>query len=70
MSRVTADRVRAVVRDLPPVYFALVMATGTISMALHEVGRDGMSTVLLVVDVLSYAALAVLTVWRVVFYRS
>lgn len=66
----TADRVRAVVSDLPPVYFALVMATGTLSIGFHEVGRTGVSVALLVIDVLAYAALAVLTVWRVLSFRS
>jgi len=67
---VTVQRLRGVVCDLPPVYFALVMATGTLSMALHEVGLDGVSVVLLIIDALAYAALAVLTVWRLVSFRS
>ena len=70
MSRLTTDRVRAGARDLAPVYFALVMATGTISIALYEIGRARLSSALLIVDVLAYATLVVLTAWRAARYPS
>jgi len=53
------------VRDLDPGYFALVMATGICSTALHDVGRTGASVALLVIALGSFAVLCVALGWRI-----
>lgn len=55
-------------RDLPPGYFALVMATGIISLGLHLEGVDVLSTVLVVIAATGYVVLVALTVWRGIRY--
>jgi tellurite resistance protein TehA-like permease len=52
------------VRDLYPGYFALVMATAICSTALHDVGQDRASAILLGLAILSYAVLGAALVWR------
>lgn len=59
-----------VVRTLPPGYFALVMATGIISVGLNAEGLAVASTVLLVIAAVAYLLLVVLNVWRIVAYRD
>ncbi|MHA7985616.1 tellurite resistance/C4-dicarboxylate transporter family protein [Rathayibacter sp. CAU 1779] len=61
-------RARAAVRTLPPGYFALVMATGILSVGLHAEGFDVASEVLLVIAAVAYVLLVVLNVWRVIRY--
>jgi tellurite resistance protein TehA-like permease len=57
------------VRTLHPGYFALVMATGIVSIAMQNHGLDGVSLALLWVGCIAYAVLVVLTVWRAAGYR-
>jgi tellurite resistance protein TehA-like permease len=52
------------VRTVNPGYFALVMATGIVSVAMDNHGLPALSAVLLVLAMLCYAVLVVLTVWR------
>jgi tellurite resistance protein TehA-like permease len=56
--------------DLFPGYFALVMATGIISIACFLLGMKAISLVLLVINVVAYAVLSVLLVVRVLFFFS
>ena len=58
------------VEGLTPGYFALVMASGIISVALNLVGLDVLSWALFVVCAVSYVALLVLNVWRFVVARQ
>lgn len=67
---VTGRGVRAAVAELPPGYFALVMATGIVSEALHLDRAEGPSAVLAVLAVVAYAALVVGCGWRVLRYRD
>ncbi|BBX91081.1 tellurite resistance/C4-dicarboxylate transporter family protein [Mycolicibacterium boenickei] len=60
---------RAAVRTLHPGYFALVMATGIISIAMNYHGAHALSVILLWVAGVSYLVLVVLTVVRTVRYR-
>lgn len=53
-------------RRLPPGYFALVMATGIISLGLELEGFHASSNLLLAIATVAYAVLLVLTVWRAV----
>jgi tellurite resistance protein TehA-like permease len=61
---------RDAVRTLNPGYFALVMATGIVSVALDTDGLDELSLALLAIGCLAYVVLVTLTVWRAVSYRS
>ena len=64
--RLTA--VRGAVRTLAPGYFALVMATGIVSIGTRLDGLDIVSVVLLWLTGLTYAILVVLFGWRLVAY--
>lgn len=57
-------------RNLTPGYFALVMASGIVSMGLYLLGYHVASTVLAIIMVIAYAVLIVLNLWRFVAYRS
>lgn len=56
------------VRNLPPGYFALVMATGIVSLGLKLRGFQTTSMVLLVLAALAYTVLLVLFLTRLVFF--
>lgn len=62
------SRLAAAVHHLQPGYFALVMATGIISLGFHLRGFDTVSMVLLVITAAAYAVLVVMLVWRVIRY--
>ena len=55
-------------KDLPPAYFALVMATGIVSIAAGDFHLPLLATALFVLNLVAYAVLAVLTVLRAVRY--
>lgn len=55
-------------RELPPGYFAVVMATGIISLGLELEGFHAASLVLLVIAAVSYVVLLFLTGWRAARY--
>jgi tellurite resistance protein TehA-like permease len=59
-----------VIRTLHPAYFALVMATGIVSIAAQLMGIAYVPRILLVLNVVAYAALWILTVVRVARYRQ
>ncbi|HEX2894963.1 MAG TPA: tellurite resistance/C4-dicarboxylate transporter family protein [Marmoricola sp.] len=63
------ERVAHAVQGLTPGYFALVMATGIISVGLELESIDGLSEVLLVVCATAFVVLVVLTAWRFASYR-
>jgi tellurite resistance protein TehA-like permease len=62
--------VREAVRTLHPGYFALVMATGIVSIGMHADHQDAVSVLLLWVTGLSYAVLVIAHAWRLVSFRS
>jgi tellurite resistance protein TehA-like permease len=64
------SRLEASVRGLSPAYFAMVMATGVVSVGLAYDGRRLLSRCLLVLTVAAFAGLVVLNGWRLVSYRS
>ncbi|HEX6918293.1 MAG TPA: tellurite resistance/C4-dicarboxylate transporter family protein [Phycicoccus sp.] len=68
-ARTAGARVREAVTWLTPGYFALVMASGIISVGLSLEGFATLSRVLLGVTVLAYAVLVVLFAWRIARYR-
>jgi tellurite resistance protein TehA-like permease len=67
---VSARRVSDGVRTLNPDYFALVMATGIVSVGMRTHNLDTLSDVLLWIAVASYAVLLALTAWRLAAYRA
>ena len=61
---------RAGVRRLHPAYFALVMATGIVSVAAHLLGMELVAQALVAVNLAAFPLLWVLTLTRVVLYPS
>ena len=53
-----------------PGYFALVMATGIVSLAMHFEGFSGFPELLLWLNVVFYIVLWIITVLRIAFFRS
>ena len=64
------DRVRASVEGLTPGYFALVMASGILSVGMALKEYDILSLLMLLVCGTAFVVLLGLTVWRFVAYRS
>lgn len=65
-----STRVRDSVRALSPGYFAFVMAGGIVSIGLQLKDRTVASTAVLVVAAAGYAALVVLSLWRLIAFRQ
>jgi tellurite resistance protein TehA-like permease len=65
-----SGRVQQAVRGLTPSYFALVMASGIISVGMRQHDRIHVSVLLLFVCAASFVVLVVLNVWRVVACRD
>lgn len=63
-------RLTTAVATLAPGYFALVMASGILSVGMHLRGFAALSSALLVVCVVAYAALVGLTAARIVAHRA
>jgi tellurite resistance protein TehA-like permease len=63
------NRLGKAARDLSPAYFALVMATGIVSIACDRTGFPTIAEVLLWLNVVQYLVLWVLTSWRLIRYR-
>lgn len=61
---------RAIVGDLFPGYFALVMATGIVSLAAYAHGLLGLAKALFLLNISAYALLWVLTLARIFRYRD
>jgi tellurite resistance protein TehA-like permease len=57
-----------VVKDFPPAYFAMVMATGIISIAARDFKFPTLSVGLFAINVVAYGVLSALTVLRVFRY--
>ena len=57
------------IQSLSPAYFALVMATGTVSIASERAGLRTVTVVLLWMNVGQYILLWILTAWRLLRYR-
>ncbi|HET7387316.1 MAG TPA: tellurite resistance/C4-dicarboxylate transporter family protein [Nocardioidaceae bacterium] len=62
-------RVHAALRGLSPGYFALVMATGIVSIGLNLTGFAVLSEALMVVTAVAFVILLLLTGWRFVSHR-
>lgn len=55
-------------KELPPAYFALVMATGIVSIASHRMGFEAIATSLFWLNILCFACLLLLAIGRIVFF--
>lgn len=64
----TAFNIHAAIGRLSPGYFALVMATGIVSIGLHDVGVYELSATLLWITVVCYAVLWGLFIWRAIAF--
>ncbi|MFC5994060.1 tellurite resistance/C4-dicarboxylate transporter family protein [Pseudonocardia hispaniensis] len=62
--------VRHAVATLDPAYFALVMATGIVSVGVGNLGLGSLSALLLWLAVACYVVLVVLNCWRCAAHRS
>src|SRR5690606_34318276 len=73
-SRSVASRLRAAVLDgaasLFPGYFALVMATGVVSIACHLNGLEPVALALVAVNWVAWPLLWLLTLLRALFFRG
>jgi tellurite resistance protein TehA-like permease len=67
---VEVRRFQDAVRNLTPGYFALVMASGIISVGMRQHGQVGLSMLLLAVCAVSFVTLLVLNVWRLLAHRD
>ncbi|HEX5135766.1 MAG TPA: tellurite resistance/C4-dicarboxylate transporter family protein [Planctomycetota bacterium] len=65
-----STRTEGALRDLHPAYFAMVMATGIVSIACRTRGLDGLAVALLWLNVAFYPALAVLFAVRFARHRD
>jgi tellurite resistance protein TehA-like permease len=61
---------KSAVKELSPAYFALVMATGIVSIASHNVGFEAVAISLFWLNVPLFICLLLLTVGRIVFFRQ
>ncbi|MDF1604874.1 tellurite resistance/C4-dicarboxylate transporter family protein [Nocardioides sp. YIM 152315] len=66
---VLRDRLRSGVEGLTPGYFALVMASGILSVGMALQGHRTLSSVLLAICVTAFVVLLSLTAWRFVAFR-
>lgn len=64
----TAGRLASCIRDLFPGYFALVMATGVVSIAASLTGLSRVASALLWVNVIAYSVLSVLLLARLLIF--
>jgi tellurite resistance protein TehA-like permease len=65
---VSAGQATPAVRDLSPAYFALVMATGIVSIAALDFGFPQFAVALFALNAIAYVALVALTIVRAVRY--
>ena len=70
MPQTLVDRVRTAVEGLTPGYFALVMASGILSVGLALEGYAVLSRLLLVACAAAFVVLAGLTLWRFLAFRG
>jgi tellurite resistance protein TehA-like permease len=66
----STGRLSSIVRDLTPGYFALVMASGIISVGMRQHDHVTVSVVLLGVCIAAFVVLIALNVWRLVVHRD
>ena len=63
-----ATGLKLATKELSPAYFAMVMATGIVSLAAFMLDMTFVAAVLFFINILAYAALVVLTILRLVWF--
>jgi tellurite resistance protein TehA-like permease len=58
------------VREFSPATFAMVMATGIVSLAAHFVDMDWLARPLFVLNIAAFTAIWILTILRILWYRD
>ncbi len=61
---------RGIVMDLSPAYFAMVMATGIVSIACSHLGMDFIAMALFWLNIFAYIILCSLTVLRILLFKK
>jgi tellurite resistance protein TehA-like permease len=61
---------KLLLQDLDPGYFAMVMATGAISVAAYLLGLSSVAWILLFINVIAFITLLVLTLGRFFWFRT
>lgn len=64
------NRIAEALRDFPPAYFAMVMATGIVSIACHFLGYELLAFPLFYLNILLYCILWALTIARLILHRE
>ena len=64
----TSKHLKKRLGDLHPVYFALVMATGIVSIACHIFGLDALAQALFLINIVAYGVLWALYIARALFF--
>lgn len=62
-------RVKELVKNLPPAYFAMVMSTGIISISCYLLEMDLLANILFWLNLWFYISLIILSLLRVIFYH-
>ncbi|MFV0405680.1 MAG: tellurite resistance/C4-dicarboxylate transporter family protein [Propioniciclava sp.] len=70
MSTGIQGRLARSIEGLTPGYFAVVMATGIISLGLKLNGDDALSWLMLYICAIAYGILVLLTIVRIIWYRA
>ncbi len=63
-------RMQGMVKNMSPAYFAMVMATGIVSISSHLFGMMMIAKALFVLNIFAYVVLVTATVWRFLKYRA
>lgn len=63
------EKLKSVIKELPPAYFSLVMATGIVSIASHSMGFGVIAVSLFRLNILFFICLLLLTTGRIIFFR-
>ena len=64
------SRFRSGIENLSPAYFALVMATGIVSIAAHQLGFKSTAYLLFGINIVAYVVLCGLNGLRLIWFRS
>lgn len=65
-----SDYLKKRIGELHPAYFALVMATGIVSVACHSFGLEALARALFSINIAAYSTLWILYLARAIFFRQ
>ena len=64
-----SPRILEMIKGLSPAYFAMVMATGIVSIASQLLGMTGIARAMFMLNIFAYAVLLACTILRFILYR-